>query len=353
VIDARSDTVVETIWAKQSPTGLFGASPGALRFAPDGKTLYVANGTQNAVAVIRFSPRHRSLKLQGLIPVGWFPGALTLDTGRKTLCVANIKGHPIEPRSDRKTGELGFNSHHYFGSISLVPLPEARNLPKLSATVYENYRRDRIAPALAKPRPGQPPRPVPERIGEPNPIRHVVYVIKGNRTYDQAFGDLPQGNGNASLCVFGERVTPNHHKFVREFVLLDNTYCCGILSADGHQWSTTAFGTDYLEKSFAGWPRSYPDGMGEDENDALAYSPAGFHLGQRGETWHFDLELRRVRHARLPLGRPLAQRRATVEGSLGRVPARPWRGRNRQPAERGEHSPFHADQLRRLGNGRA
>lgn len=117
---------------------------------------------------------------------------------------------------------------------------------------------------------------MPECVGEPSTIRHVVYVIKENRTYDQVFGDLPQGNGNASLCVFGERVTPNQHKFVREFVLLDNTYCCGILSADGHQWSTTAFGTDYLEKSFAGWPRSYPDGMGEDENDALAYSPAGF-----------------------------------------------------------------------------
>jgi YVTN family beta-propeller protein len=276
VIDARTDTVVETIWAKQSPADLFGASPNALCFAPDGKTLYVANGTQNAVAVIRFSPRNRSSKLQGLIPVGWFPGALALDAERKTLCVANIKGHPIEPRSDRKTGELGFNSHHYFGSISLVPLPKARILPKLSAAVYQNYRRDQIALALARPRPGQPPRPVPERGGEPSPIRHVVYVIKENRTYDQVLGDLPQGNGNASLCVFGERVTPNQHKFVREFVLLDNTYCCGILSADGHQWSTTAFGTDYLEKSFAGWPRSYPDGMGEDENDALAYSPAGF-----------------------------------------------------------------------------
>ena len=89
-------------------------------------------------------------------------------------------------------------------------------------------------------------------------------------------GDIPEGNGDPSLCVFGENVTPNQHKLVREFVLLDNTYCSGILSADGHQWSTTAFATDYMEKSFAGFPRSYPDGMGEDENDALAYSPGGF-----------------------------------------------------------------------------
>jgi hypothetical protein len=134
----------------------------------------------------------------------------------------------------------------------------------------------RIAEALLPPRKDQPPRPVPERIGEPSLIRHVVYIIKENRTYDQVFGDIEAGNGDASLCIFGEATTPNQHKLARQFVLLDNAYCCGILSADGHQWSTTAFSTDYMEKSFAGFPRSYPDGMGEDENDALAYSPGGF-----------------------------------------------------------------------------
>jgi hypothetical protein len=117
---------------------------------------------------------------------------------------------------------------------------------------------------------------VPERIGEPSVFRHVVYVIKENRTYDQVLGDDPRGLGEPRLCIFGERITPNQHKMVREFVLLDNTYCAGILSADGHQWSTTAFGTDYLEKSFAGWPRSYPDGMEDTDVDALAYAPSGF-----------------------------------------------------------------------------
>ena len=107
-------------------------------------------------------------------------------------------------------------------------------------------------------------------------IKHVVYIIKENRTYDQVFGELEQGNGRSDLCIFGEEITPNQHKLVDEFVLLDNTYCAGILSADGHQWSTTAMSTDYMEKSFAGFPRSYPDGMGDDEVDALAYSPAGF-----------------------------------------------------------------------------
>ena len=276
VIDTRTDTVAETIWAKQNPADLFGASPNALVFSGDGKTLYVANGTQNAIALIHFSPRNCSSKLFGLVPVGWFPGALALDSARKTLLVANIKGHPIIPRRDNETGRSGFNSHHYFGSVSMVPLPKRRDLPALSAQVYENYRRDRISDALAKPRSGQPPRPVPERIGEPSTIEHVVYIIKENRTYDQVFGDMPEGKGDPSLCVFGDKITPNQHKFARDFVLLDNTYCCGILSADGHQWCTTAFATDYMEKSFANFPRSYPDGQGVDENDALAYSSAGF-----------------------------------------------------------------------------
>jgi hypothetical protein len=107
-------------------------------------------------------------------------------------------------------------------------------------------------------------------------FKHVVYIIKENRTYDQVLGDLKEGNGDPELCVFGQHVTPNQHKIAREFVLLDNTYCSGILSADGHQWTDTAFATDYMEKSFAGFPRSYPDGMEDEDVDALAYSPTGF-----------------------------------------------------------------------------
>ncbi len=275
VIDTRVDKVVETILAKAKPSDLFGASPNALAFDPNGKTLYVANGTQNAIAVVGFDPGDRESKLNGLIPVGWFPGALVLDSARSTLLVANIKGHPAVPKQD-KEGKIGFNSHHYSGSVSFVPIPKKRHLPKLSETVMRNLRREAIIASKLPPRKGQPARPVPERIGEPSVFKHVVYVIKENRTYDQVFGDMKSGNGDPSLCIFGEAITPNQHKLVREFVLLDNTYCSGILSADGHQWSTTAFSTDYMEKSFAGFPRSYPDGMGEDEDDALAYSPAGF-----------------------------------------------------------------------------
>jgi len=275
VIDIRTDAVVETIWVKPSPADLFGASPNALCFAPDGRTLYAANGTQNSVAVISFNPGMKS-RLLGLVPAGWFPGAIAYDRARDVLAVANIKGHAAVPEPSRDTGAPGFNSHQYAGSISLIPVPGKEKLAEMSAVVDRNYRRERIAAAFLPPRPGRLPRPVPERIGEPSVFKHVVYVIKENRTYDQVLGDVAAGNGDPALCIFGEDVTPNQHKMVREFVLLDNAYCSGILSAEGHQWSTTAFSTDYVERSFAGWPRSYPDGMAEDEVDALAYAPTGF-----------------------------------------------------------------------------
>ena len=369
----RTDTAVETIWAKPSPADLFGASPNALVFAPDGKTLFVANGTQNAVAVIRFAPRRRRSRLTGLIPAGWFPGALACDAAGKTLLVANIKGHAVETSTYKPTGAPGFNSHQYHGSVSIVPVPGRKELKRLSAVVADGFRRERIARALEKPRPGQPARPVPERIGEPSVFKHVVYVIKENRTYDQVLGDVAAGNGDPALTIFGEKVTPNQHKLVREFVLLDNTYCSGILSADGHQWSTTAFGTDYLEQSFAGWPRSYPDGMGPDDVDALAYAPSGFiwdnalahgvslwnfgeftmqdcgwkDLSRKGEPewmdyWDQYLHGRRRGPDREPPGHPHG-----------------WR-RSRRPTPRLEHGgprrlarPLHREPDRRVGEGRA
>jgi DNA-binding beta-propeller fold protein YncE len=275
VFDVRRHAFVETIWVKPNPADLFGAAPNALAFSPDGRRLYSADGSQNAVATVAFSPKGGRSKLLGFTPVNWYPGAIVYDAKRRQLCVANIKGHPAAPKK-QNSGREGYNSHHYSGSLSLVPAPDDAALARGTAAVWRNLRRERIAAALEKPRPGRPARAVPERIGEPSLIHHVIYVIKENRTYDQVLGDMPSGNGNPALCVFGEHVTPNQHKLSREFVLLDNAYCAGILSADGHQWTTTAASTDYMEKSFASFPRSYPDGMGQDEVDALAYAPSGF-----------------------------------------------------------------------------
>lgn len=268
VIDTRKDEVAERISLRWQPNDFFGASPNALAIARDGKTLYACNGTQNAVAVVALHPGNS--KMLGLIPVGWYPGAVIADPGRRKLYVANIKGTvPSQKRAK-------YNSHEYLGTLSLVPLPRGDELARETGIVLSNYRRAAAEEAMLPARPNMPARPVPERTGEPSVFKHVVYIIKENRTYDQVLGDVKEGNGDEKLCVFGEQITPNQHKLAREFTLLDNTYCSSILSADGHLWATSAFATDYTEKSFAGFPRSYTDGMEQNDVDALAYSPAGF-----------------------------------------------------------------------------
>ena len=277
VIDTASDEVVEKILVRPAKDLLFGSAPGALAFSSDGRRLFVACGTNNAVAVVDFAPG--SSRLLGFVPVGWYPAAVLLDHQRQQLIVANVKG--IGSREQESwQGErvvagkkvFGFNSHDYLGSLSLVPLPSDEALVTHTATVLANIRATEAISALAPPRAGQPPRPVPERHGEPSVFQHVIYLIKENRTYDQVFGDIERGEGDPSLCIFGREVTPNHHKLVDEFVLLDNFYCSGVLSADGHQWAMEAYVTDYIEKAFGGFPRSYP----YDGGDALAYAPSGF-----------------------------------------------------------------------------
>ena len=275
ILSTDTGKVVETVWVNAMQSDLYGAAPNALAFNSDGDRLFVANGSQNAIAVMSFDPADKGdTVLKGLIPVGWYPGAVVYDPSRKQICVANLKGLPSKPANKEKSA--GFNSHQHNGSISIVPVPNEEQLAVLSEQVSKNMRRNAIRDAALPPRENQPARAIPERIGEPSAIEHVVYVIKENRTYDQVFGDIERGNGDPGLCIFGRNITPNLHRLVEQFVLLDNTYCCGILSADGHQWSTSSLSTAYLEKSFAGFPRSYPDGMGDDEADALAYSPAGF-----------------------------------------------------------------------------
>jgi DNA-binding beta-propeller fold protein YncE len=265
VIDTRTDKIIETICARQNPADLFGAQPDALAFDKRGRKLFVGNGTQNAVAIFQFKPGNS--KRLGLIPVGWFPGSIAYDARRKQIDVANIKG--IAPGRPGPSGKTEFNSLRYAGSLSLVPVPSARKLAAFTRTALADLRYPLLAQAKLPARPDQPPRPVPERVGEPSVFQHVIYIIKENRTYDQVLGDVKEGNGDANLCVFGERVTPNEHKLVGDFVLLDNTYCCGNLSADGHEWTDAAIATDYMEREFAGWPRSYAA-------DSLIYSPAGF-----------------------------------------------------------------------------
>ncbi len=273
VIDTRNDQIVETVSARQNPGDLFGAQPNALAFDKGGDRLFACNGSQNAVAVFDFKPGQSQMR--GLIPVGWFPGGISFDAARKAVYVANIKG--IGSTRNIPPGEpVKFNSHESYGTLSLVPVPKEPELKRMTVAALNNLRYPLLQQAKLAARAGQPSRPVPARVGEPSVFQHVVYVIKENRTYDQVLGDMKEGNGNESLCVFGEQVTPNLHRIARDFVLLDNTYCSGILSADGHQWTDSAITTDYMERSFAGFPRSYVHGMTDGGVDALAYSPAGF-----------------------------------------------------------------------------
>lgn len=276
VIDTGSDAVVETISTRPAEKLPFGSGPNAIATSADGKLLYVSNGTNNAIAVIDLAPPHS--RMSGCLPTGWYPAGLVVDAGRKALYVANIKGigsrngQPSKRHKFKGQTVFAYNSRDYQGTVSLIPIPPADQLATLTQDVLANNRQTLSVSALAPPRADASPRAIPERHGEPSPIKHVLYIIKENRTYDQVFGDMPQGEGDPELCIFGRNVTPNHHKLAEEFVLLDNFYCSGVLSADGHQWTDEAYVTDYLEKSFGGWPRSYPyDGL-----DAMAYSPSGF-----------------------------------------------------------------------------
>lgn len=276
VIATASNKVVETISTRPAEKLLFGSAPNAIAISRDGKTAYVSNGANNAIAVIDFNAGQS--KLRGCIPAGWYPGGVVLNVQGNELYVANVKGigsRNVDWQDSRKVAgktAFGYNSHDYLGSVSLIPLPTAAQLAEQTKEVLANNRLTESISALAPPRANQAPRPIPQRHGEPSVIKHVLYIIKENRTYDQVFGDVERGEGDASLCIYGKEVTPNHHKIVDEFVLLDNFYCSGVLSADGHQWTNEAYVTDYIEKSFGGWPRSYPYWGG----DAMAYASSGF-----------------------------------------------------------------------------
>ena len=274
VIDTQSLKVIETPSVRWKIDDPFGASPTALTFI-DSSNLAVCLGTQNTLAIFNFTPGKTTLL--GMIPTAWFPSGVVYDAKRHTLHISNMKGFGSGANLIREGKKS--NSRVYFGTLSHIPLPnfdDKDELEELTEQTLDNYRVDMVRRALLPPRPNRKPVPIPERSGEPSVFKHVIYIIRENRTYDQVLGDISEGKGDKKLCIFGEKVTPNIHKMVRDFVLLDNIYCSGILSADGHNWCLSAFANDYLERSFAGWPRAYPDGLGGNGIDVMAWSPQGF-----------------------------------------------------------------------------
>lgn len=237
----------------------FGQIPTDLAFSEDGKRLFVTCGGINAVTVIDVATG----RLEGHIPTAHFP--IAVKRSGNTLVVACSKGF-----GNRLNGKLtGFGVHDNVGVVQFIKIDEAlADLAALTAKVATN---NHWGEELAA-REGQPPRPVPERVGEPSVFKHVVYIIKENHTYDVTFGDMTEGKGDPRLCLFPEEVTPNQHALARQFVLLDNTYTSGTNSADGHQWTSTAIANGYIEQNYGAHIRSYP----YDGGDPLAFSPEGF-----------------------------------------------------------------------------
>ncbi|HWB02447.1 MAG TPA: alkaline phosphatase family protein [Verrucomicrobiales bacterium] len=279
VISTATDEVVETISTRPEGRLPFGSGSNALALSPDGTTLYVANGTNNCVAVVALGAKARETAdagippasaLRGLIPTGWYPGAIRVSPDGKKLFVANIKGHGLLAEMRKK--EKGRASADFLGSVSIIDTPDDRQLTAYTAEVNTNNRLALSLAGMEPPRADAAPRPVPERHGERSVFKHVLYIIKENKTYDQVLGDMKEGDGDEKLCIFPENITPNTHALAREFTLFDNFYCSGSKSPDGHSWVNEAYVTDYLERSYGGFTRSYP----YEGSDALAFAPTGF-----------------------------------------------------------------------------
>jgi YVTN family beta-propeller protein len=258
VINTERDTVVETIELHPYRGAPFGSTPNALALSRDGATLYAANATNNDVAVVDVSRRGKS-RVKGLIPVGWYPTALMLSPDGGKLYVASAKGLVSKPNPKGPNALTGKNNEEYIGglfngTVSVIPIPDSRRLASFTRQTERNNGFNEAERKLLEAARKVKPTAVPRRPGEPSLIRHVIYIIKENRTYDQVFGDIAKGNGDSTLCLFGREVSPNHHALTERFVLLDNFYVDAEVSADGHEWSTAAIATDFVEKS---WPTSY------------------------------------------------------------------------------------------------
>jgi DNA-binding beta-propeller fold protein YncE len=246
-IDLAAGKVVRTIELRWGTLRVLGGMPDAL--AVRGGTLYVADGGDNAVAVVDLA----SGRVLGYRPAGYFPTAIALASDGRHAFVLNTKGNGSVSRTT--LGKPG-NAHDFQGTVTVVDLES--DLARATETVARNNRWEA--------HPGRPASKVYNGA-----IKHVLYIIKENRTYDEIFGDLPQGDGDPRLCSLGEKVMPNHRKIAREFTLFDNGYVSGTNSADGHAWSTQCLANDYLEHFYVGYSRTYPD----DGDDSMAISNGG------------------------------------------------------------------------------
>jgi WD40 repeat protein len=267
--------IISTSLYPQSPEG---STPNAVAVSPDGKTLFVANADNNSVLVVDisnalFEDAQRNGEsvsvVNGFIPVGWYPSAVCVSPDSQTLFVGNGKGlasRPNFPSTDetfvKKKNRNISPPFNYIprtleGSVSFIARPDTKQMVAYTEQVRRNSP---YTPEALHRAPIRSASVIPDQVGQPCPIKYVLYIIKENRTYDQVFGDMtnafgqPIGNGDPSVTIYGENVTPNHHQLAREYVLLENLYCNSEVSVDGHSWCDAAMATDFNQRS---WIISY------------------------------------------------------------------------------------------------
>jgi DNA-binding beta-propeller fold protein YncE len=263
VISLEQKRVIEILNTALYPDSPSGSTTNSVALSEDEKTLYIANADNNCLAVFDVSSPGNSTS-KGFIPTAWYPTCVRVV--KNILFVTNGKGLSSKANPNGPSPKKEDVTHHadlnkkvkvqYIGgllkgTLQSIPKPEDNQLGIYSQSVYNNtpYHKDKEMIST-----GEEGNPIPSRVGESSPIKHVFYIIKENRTYDQVLGDIPEGNGDASLVLFGKNITPNQHALAKQFVLLDNFYVDGEVSADGHNWTMGAYATDYLEKN---WPTSY------------------------------------------------------------------------------------------------
>lgn len=272
VIDVQNTKVIETLSSSLFADAPPGSTTNAVALSADEKTLYIANADNNCLAVFDVSKPGFS-QSKGFIPVGWYPTCVKVidkkiwvTNGKGFSSMANPNGpNPVKKKravvfqGDDKTSKVKeqYIGGLFIGTMSIIDEPTAEQLSVYAQQVYRNTPYTKEKELMSQ---GETGNPIPQKIGDPSPIKHVFYIVKENRTYDQVLGDVKEGNGDTSLVLFGEKVTPNQHKLVKDFVLLDNFYVDGEVSADGHNWSLGAYATDYLEKN---WVTSYGGRGGE------------------------------------------------------------------------------------------
>jgi DNA-binding beta-propeller fold protein YncE len=274
--------VVEKVSVAMTPRQPVGMTPSSLSLSSDKRRMYVACSDANAVAVADVSGN--ATRVLGYVPTGWYPTSVrALPDGR--LLVLNGKGMGSHPNPDGPNPFTwptpGLKKQYVAaiqeGSASVIGTFGAAELEKYTKTVVENSPYNDSLLDKAGVEPGSP---VPDMLGGPTPIRHVILLMKENRTYDQVLGDMKEGNGDPSLVLFGEKITPNHHKLAREFVLLDNFYVNADVSADGFYWTTAAIAPDSNQKT---WPMGYARrvyGRGPANPESTRQAPGG-HIWDR------------------------------------------------------------------------